>query len=1003
MSKFYTLTNDELRTLDDHAGNLRRPIVRRDVTESLDQVSSLFIGLGGMGLRTITQLKQTLRAQIQAQRHHRIRFLAIDTDQHDLYRAIESGDLAEEETFLLFNQNLAHVMRHPEDMPSAIRNILPDQPLLSIPAAANLNGSGACQIRLLGRASLMEETLFQELCHRLHDLIISMDEFYDHPLEVHIVAGLCGGTGGGLCIDLPYILRRILRRMRFPTDQVQIHGHLYLPDVFDGLVERHREPLYRNGYAALKEIDYYMNIEENGETFDAEYPDGPYSSGKNLFHSCTLVGGRGPTPLLAHPSYDRALRSCVEDLVYQATPTVANVHAFIGNIALQMHYNPHRPELGFHEGGSYKYTCVGTASLSFPADTIAQYLISLHLQEILLHMQSLGQRADQPHVDDLFYRILKKHRGSDDLELILFSLLSPSQFLEEYWRKFIYHTHSDLDPGKYSREMIANGQLQRDLKERACGLLLDFSQKTDPHALCDTACILAEEIFRNPRKGPYYLAQLLHGRTETHGFAGLFERIEGYIALCRQELPRLNHCRAQLHEELPHILATMQKPLQYRRHLQYYMDAALELAKTELIIALYEQLAVSLSKTLDLLQDTLNRRFLRYTDTLTALHQTIAQNAERCHREIFEELPQDSILSINDHRLEPLKALALRYAAQISTNVVWTCYDQLCLLLTGDMVNQPERWTIERCADTLCALISNFPDFQPILDRTWWDYMDDAYGTASYNEQKELIEFIEGQLDARSVPLFDLSDDLSWNDIRQMNTRFLRLPGNVGTAWGSLFTGTHQTISMSPDPNVISSYIRYEAIPLWLHRNMIHYEQCYEGSHAAGIHINENPQHAPAYMDYPPVIPIQQWHRFHQGPLLYKNPRESAFRAALEDRLAEAEKWGILVCNGENTYEIHLLQVRPEGSKLDRFLQDYKKSSPEMNLWLAMGNAWGTVCHTLPGTTPAEVAELLRKRPKLAECIRQELHYLKQVLDLLHPAPEKAPAPQPEDHLSRGR
>jgi hypothetical protein len=273
--------------------------------------------------------------------------------------------------------------------------------------------------------------------------------------------------------------------------------------------------------------------------------------------------------------------------------------------------------------------------------------------------------------------------------------------------------------------------------------------------------------------------------------------------------------------------------------------------------------------------------------------------------------------------------------------------------------------------------------------------MDDAYGTASYNEQKELIEFIEGQLDARSVPLFDLSDDLSWNDIRQMNTRFLRLPGNVGTAWGSLFTGTRQTISMSPDPNVISSYIRYEAIPLWLHRNMIHYEQCYEGSHAAGIHINENPQHAPAYMDYPPVIPIQQWHRFQLGIRPYESPRESALRAALGNLLAEAEKWGILAYNDENAYEIRLLQAHPESDELTRFLQNYKEDPQELNLWQAMCAAWNTIRHSLPAITQADLLDQLRKRMKLAERLHKELRYLNQALELLHPAPEESPPRRP--------
>ena len=72
-------------------------------------------------------------------------------------------------------------------------------------------------------------------------------------LEIHVVGSVCGGTGASILLDLAYDLRRWTRGYN-----TTIIGHLVLPDAFDGkpVVE---EALRANAFAALQEIDWFMN------------------------------------------------------------------------------------------------------------------------------------------------------------------------------------------------------------------------------------------------------------------------------------------------------------------------------------------------------------------------------------------------------------------------------------------------------------------------------------------------------------------------------------------------------------------------------------------------------------------------------------------------------------------------------------------------------------------------------------------------------------------------
>jgi hypothetical protein len=58
------------------------------------------------------------------------------------------------------------------------------------------------------------------------------------------------------------------------VDKVNLLGYLFTPDVNlanKSLTEHSREYIKKNGYAAMKELDYWMNVDERNERFKQQY------------------------------------------------------------------------------------------------------------------------------------------------------------------------------------------------------------------------------------------------------------------------------------------------------------------------------------------------------------------------------------------------------------------------------------------------------------------------------------------------------------------------------------------------------------------------------------------------------------------------------------------------------------------------------------------------------------------------------------------------------------
>jgi len=183
-----------------------------------------------------------------------------------------------------------------EDQIEQIKKMLPKEIPESIRGSTGTLVDGARQVRLLGRLCLYShakfvqnriQTLLHEICqvNRINETKKLGYNVSPQFKKVFIVTSLGGGCGSGIFIDVAYILRDILVRNNW---NFTVHGILVMPSAFAGLTAI-RQPFVRaNAYAALTELNHYMESAQ----FECYYAIDMYiKSSTKPFDYVHIVGG----------------------------------------------------------------------------------------------------------------------------------------------------------------------------------------------------------------------------------------------------------------------------------------------------------------------------------------------------------------------------------------------------------------------------------------------------------------------------------------------------------------------------------------------------------------------------------------------------------------------------------------------------------------------------------------------------------------------------------------
>lgn len=93
-------------------------------------------------------------------------------------------------------------------------------------------------------------------------------------IEVAICTGICGGTGSGTFLDIPQIVRHCVRNEpSLAGKDLRITGYIVMPDVSTTVATdaSMKKKMEANGYAALKELDFWMRVDKHKTPYFVKY------------------------------------------------------------------------------------------------------------------------------------------------------------------------------------------------------------------------------------------------------------------------------------------------------------------------------------------------------------------------------------------------------------------------------------------------------------------------------------------------------------------------------------------------------------------------------------------------------------------------------------------------------------------------------------------------------------------------------------------------------------
>ena len=231
---------------------------------------TLFIGLGGTGVKAILRTKQCFM-DAYGEIPPMVAFLAIDTDKKIKDQKLES--IKGKDVTLTDNEIcFCPIDGNATQIYLGNQNVFGWMPKKNSSFLQKLKNDGAGQIRTNGRflARYNAVTISQYITSKVNQigapLPLDCKFEYDmnsqgmqYPTNINIVGSIAGGTGSGLMID---IINLVAHTMNGTGLTFRVFPWMVLPDVF-----RHMAPgvasqnVFANAYGVLTEMDYLYHLE----------------------------------------------------------------------------------------------------------------------------------------------------------------------------------------------------------------------------------------------------------------------------------------------------------------------------------------------------------------------------------------------------------------------------------------------------------------------------------------------------------------------------------------------------------------------------------------------------------------------------------------------------------------------------------------------------------------------------------------------------------------------
>lgn len=790
----------------EHGGGILHDIQRAEENES----PVICIGLGGTGADGIQMLKRRIRSCLKPE-HRMVRYLVIDSDRE--CRKLMGKD-AEKEFF---------------DISKAFPNVTEDMDWLSQKDLhLELMGRGACGVRQAGRFLLFHHA--QALRDKLTSLIQEAiwGELWEggDRCSIYVFSGLTGGTGGGIFIDVCYILQRIFETLKI-RKRVRLHGCFFMPDVnlsrFIDMDSSQTSWMKANAYAALKELDYLMNLKKNGGRFVQGYGSFRIDTEMPPADVCYLISA--DPDMCMKGGYEYGLNTAVEQVAASLLKTSPAGNA-----------GPAAPP-SKQQGAFTGFHVLSSASLRVPLAESTTYLGAGLFEKF-------GEISGQmPSEEDLAaFAARTETTFSQLINKLMTGVIGQSPNIQEH-----------IETGEIFREEnqeawinCVHATLEANLERMIMPLTTYDLYQPQPSVISCIFSRLCLDYAEDRSKGPFFAQKLLCGQ----GNMNMLQTVEEYIVQNRGYLHMKVYQEDRYREELAAAKEGLAKAglLNRARRRNDCLNAW---------TCWYRNMAEAeghryMERLLIQLRDQIRRLdqefFLPLTRILSTAQQTCSHNRYLLSQIALAGRRDDYILDLSDFKDKLDYAVDSLDADQVFKNFM------------KEMREQHSKWSSQD-EHKIARLVSDFviQQFGPVA---WWtigDILVMKYQAADYCTLKNRIreDMMEGTLKSRSAPRLWL--DSKSNKDQVSESSYLLVPAGIPQlleAAGEF--GAQEGISVyETEPDGCIALVRcFSGIPLYAYRRLAEMKKEYDmDPQRKGIHLYEG--EALNWREVlPPLIPV---------------------------------------------------------------------------------------------------------------------------------------------------
>ncbi|WII35728.1 tubulin-like doman-containing protein [Paenibacillus thiaminolyticus] len=936
----------------------------------------LIIGLGGTGIDALLRLKYQINRRFKLpedpiskkkrEKPDNVEFLAFETNEQDRnkkYRGIGLDPL--NEFVLLSNAEIGGLLQNRSILEPYITEWL--SPELSITDGMN----GAAGVRQAGRLLLF--TKINQVVQAIDKKIKTLSVGTNKKLMVFLLSGLSGGTGSGCFLDISYIVRGIIERDYGSAgiDRVNTLGYLFTPDVNlsnKSLSEHTREYIKKNGYAALKELDYWMNVDSRGERFRQKYGNIlTVNSPLPPFNLCHLISATNTEGKLLENAYDYCMNVTAENITnFMASEEKQSgeefaIHDYISNIRTNI------AQMNRAYPANYEYNIIGASSAVLPIEEMTTYLGYRLFQK----MEKMFQKAPSQEEVEKFARKL----GVDlDTMVKTFESRVPEPLPG-------FENSERLSYNNVIKMQVVNmdTELEQTFLARAREEYIK-AKKQLPGEIVGSFTDQIRRMFLHPEQGPFYVSRLIY--TEK-GFC-LLKMLLSYIETLRENLhhiPRdIEAAQEQANERLgdaksAFISKDKKKNMYIEAKIQeYWLHADVE--RTEQMIEFYEDLY-------QLLNQENNRIYSVFTEILNALNSIFEKNGDIL---INGEEQADH----KGNRTYYWNIVSVPDISKVISNIMdQKEVDDLIRDFSLELLNHSNQWIKEQELDIVSSISDFLSDkFGDLITQSMEEFLVMKFGN-----DESIDKFVERQiaskLDDEAVPVFHLSN--SSGNLHFPRWGFVSVPvqapsilKGIRNYQNNAVGKSNFTVKESEVKNRIFWLNTHNGVPLFVYTPLKVYEESYERTildkEGIGRHLVQTDKANWTYLPSP--IPEQSWGDTYQNERVQKYnarvraefERGSRFKTVIEKGMDDntSNRYAVVFTKPFNLadmlqgYDLQLQAAKPNLGEVKRAYLDLKRLLEEGLEPVETKDIFGSMNEDL-------AKDNLIRSPELIARIREEL------------------------------